>query len=437
MAFGGTRRFVGIGFGAIQAGLFLYEAYRSGEYTVPVVVDVRPELIEALRANAGHYGLNIARRDQIDAVQVGSVEIMNSTEGADRGRIIEAISRADEASTALPSVDTYRSGGEGSPHVLLAAGLARRRPERPLVIYCAENHNRAAALLEEAVLDATAPVDRDRVRAGARFADTVIGKMSGLITDPAELRTLGLAPMTPASPAAFLVEEFNHIQVSRACLDPRCAEALPPGIAALHPVDDLAPFAAAKLFGHNATHALAGYLGRLLGLRLVADLTGVPGALAFLRSTFVEESGRALSRRYGGVDPLFTPVGYAGFADDLLERMVNPFLADTIERAARDPRRKLGWDDRLIGTIRLGLEVGVQMPGYAMGAAAALVDLDSAVLAGDDAGVGAKLRSLWPADVNPQVSHAVADLVGHGMSDLGRWRVEGFDGVCLDAAGRK
>ncbi|MEZ4612253.1 MAG: hypothetical protein R2838_18735 [Caldilineaceae bacterium] len=33
----------------------------------------------------------------------------------------------------------------------------------------------------------------------------------------------------------------------------------------------------------------------------------------------------------------------AAYADDLIARMVNPFLRDGVARVARDPARKLGW----------------------------------------------------------------------------------------------
>ena len=55
----------------------------------------------------------------------------------------------------------------------------------------------------------------------------------------------------------------------------------------------------------------------------------------------------------------------------LLERMLNPHLRDTVERVTRDARRKLGWSDRLVGTMRLALEHGITPRGYAAGAAAA------------------------------------------------------------------
>jgi mannitol-1-phosphate 5-dehydrogenase len=428
MAFTGTTRFAGFGFGAIQAGLFLYEAYQCGQYSPPLVVDVRADLVESLRSNDGHYRLNIARRDRIDTVDVGPVAVADSTQACDRTRIVEAISSADEASTALPSIDFYRTDQPSSPHVLLGEGLMRRRSARPLVVFCAENHRRAGALLEEAVLESVSPPERDRIRRRARFVDTVIGKMSGVVTEQSELLSLGLAPVTPSMPAAFLVEEFNHILTSRIGAPGRRGGAFGPMVAVLQPVDDLAPFAAAKLFGHNATHALAAYLGRLLGLRLMADFTTVPGAMAFLRAAFLDESGQALVRRYSAADPLFTPLGFEGFADDLLVRMVNPFLADTIERAARDPVRKLGWDDRLIGTIRLGRDEGIPMPSYAMGAAAALAELDPEVMTIDPSAVEQLLRSCWPDGADLRESQSVVELVQQGLRDLRRWLVTGFDG---------
>jgi len=55
--------------------------------------------------------------------------------------------------------------------------------------------------------------------------------------------------------------------------------------------------------------------------------------------------------------------------------MTNPFLRDAVERVTRDTRRKLGWDDRLIGTMRLALGQGIQPQRYARGAAAAVRQL--------------------------------------------------------------
>ncbi len=443
MSFDGSRRLVGLGFGPIQAGLFVYEAQGTGAYAPPLVVDVRHDLVAGLRAASGSFVVNIAHPRGIEAAAVGPVEALDSRVSEDRVRVIEGIAQADELATALPSVAFYRSDAPWSPHRLIGEALLRRTRARPLIVFCAENHRGAASLLEAAVLDGVERVDRAVVASRARFVDTVIGKMSGVIDDTTEVAALGLLTVTPSLPQAFVVESFDRILVAR--VDPANGPgALHPGIPVLREVDDLAPFEAAKLLGHNATHALAGFLGMLLGLERVADLEAVPGAMGFLRTAFIDESGAVLIARHGGGDPLFSAQGYAAFADDLLARMVNPYLADTIARASRDPRRKLGWDDRLVGLLRLGLVEDVPTPRYAMGVAAGLEllareDALAADQPGDDGGTARVatragrpagpidlLQGCWPADIDAREAAAVVAVVEEGRAWLERWRLGGF-----------
>jgi len=68
-------------------------------------------------------------------------------------------------------------------------------------------------------------------------------------------------------------------------------------------------------------------------------------------------------------------VGYGAYVEDLMERMMNPHLRDAVNRITRDTRRKLGWDDRLVGTMRVALSQGITPERYARGAAAALRQL--------------------------------------------------------------
>ena len=195
--------------------------------------------------------------------------------------------------------------------------------------------------------------------------------------------------------------------------------------------ENLLPFEEAKLFGHNATHALAAYLGGLLKLQRIADVTTVPGMMEFLRSAFLEESGQSLIHRYAGIDPLFTPSGYATYVDDLLYRMVNPYLADTVERVGRDVERKLGWDDRLVGTLRLGIVEGIMPRRYAIGTAAALVRLDPDLLH-NQADPGERLMSLWgDTQRDPDQENAVLALTRDSLTRLRRWYIDGEESVSL------
>ena len=393
MSLTGNRTFVGFGFGAIQAGLFLYEAYQSGNFGRLVAAEVLPDRVDAVRRADGRYGLNIAHEDGIERMEIGPVEIYNPQVDEDRAQIVAAVAQAEEMATAIPSVRWYASPGPGSLHRTLAAGLREKiRQSGPLaVIYAAENHNHAAELLTEAVFGVIPAEEQEAVQGQVRFLNTVIGKMSGVKTEPAEPESLDLRPITPDIPTAFLVEAFNHILISRIDFGP---QPFIRGIEVFEEKDDLLPFEEAKLYGHNGVHALAAYLGGLRGHKFMADIREDAALMALLRAAFIEESGGALVRKYAGADPLFTSAGYTAYADDLLGRMTNPWLRDTVERVGRDPARKLGWEDRLVGTMRLALAQNIQPERFALGAAAALRRLGLPPDATDEA-ICTRLQSIW------------------------------------------
>jgi mannitol-1-phosphate 5-dehydrogenase len=408
MGLDGKHTYVGFGFGAIQAGLFLYEAYQSGNFARLVTAEVMPEMIAAVRADGGYFQINIAHADHVEAARIGPIELYNPNLPEERAQLIDAIADAHEIGTAVPSVKAYASDSEASLHRVLAAGILRKAEINGgrAVIYTAENNNQAAEILHghvvEALGEATAALEH------VRFLNTVVGKMSGLAEGNASL-----APVTAANSRAWLVEAFNRILITQVDF----AEAFQRGISVFEEKHDLYPFEEAKLYGHNATHALGAYLARLNDLHSMDQLRAHPRILALMRDAFLNESGAALLQKYVGVDPLFTPDGYAAYADDLLARMTNPFLCDTVERVGRDPVRKLGWDDRLIGTMRLALQQGTVPKGYALGAAAALHWLDPA------RPPRALLLETW-GDAAPASDEreAVLGLVENAYAELETWR---------------
>jgi mannitol-1-phosphate 5-dehydrogenase len=423
----GCRTFVGFGFGPIQAGLFLYEAFRSGNFSRLIVAEVLPEVVEAVRRAEGWYSVNVAHSDRVEIARVGPVEIENPAVEHDRRRIIAALAEAEEISTAVPSVQFYVSDRGGSLHRLLAEGLRRKAASSGprAVVYAAENHNQAAEILEKAVLDAVPASEAARVKSRARFLNTVIGKMSGAISDIESLEAQGLAPMADGERRCFLVETFNRILVSKVWFE----DAKPSfrrGIEVFEEKPDLLPFEEAKLYGHNATHALAAYLSGLRGLERMAALRHFPGLLQFLRAAFLQESGAALIRKHAGKDRVFTPEGYREYADDLLDRMTNPFLRDTVERVGRDPQRKVGWDDRLVGTMRVCLREGVVPRRFAVGAAAALAKLDPEFI--PKATPAAHwLEPLWGDAATPaEEKRVVLELIEDARGFLKRWCASGF-----------
>lgn len=353
------RVFVGFGFGAIQGGLFLYEAFRSDNFARLVVAEVMPDTVKALRDSGGTYAVNVATPAGIEIHNVSGIEVYNPHDPADRLQLVKALSEADEIGTALPSVEFFDRGGTASVAQLLAEAFRNRT--KPGVIYAAENHNHAAELLEQAVRQ-----HQPALTASVQFLNTVIGKMSGVVTDTGEITTQGLAPITKTLPRALLVEAFNRILITKIHLP-----GFQRGLSVFEEKPDLLPFEEAKLYGHNATHALLGYLANEKGLRFMSEIAADPQLMTIGREAFLKESGGALIHKYAGRDPLFTEAGFRAYAEDLLARMVNPYLRDAVERVIRDPRRKLGWHDRLIGTMRLALVAGITPTRFAQGASAA------------------------------------------------------------------
>ncbi len=366
----GSKKFLGFGFGPIQGGLFLREAYRSGSFNRMVIAEIQPEIVQTLRKEGGMFTVNIAYHDHIEHEEIGPVEIYNPEIPEDQMRIISGIAEADEIATAIPSVSFYKSRGSGSIDRMIAQGIRLKKETAgpDCVVYTAENHNRAAEILQEHVMKLLAEPERDWAEEHVQFLNTVIGKMSQVVKDPAEIQEKELATVTQGLKKAFQVEAFNRILISKIELKAPFQR----GIKAFEEKEDLLPFEEAKLFGHNAAHALIGYTGRALGLRFVSDIEDVPGFVSFIKNAFIKESGDSLIRKYRGCDPLFTEEGWRLYTDDLIERMMNPFLGDRIERVIRDPARKLGWNDRLVGCMRLAFSQGVQPSRYAFGAAAAL-----------------------------------------------------------------
>ncbi len=356
------RVFVGFGFGPIQAGLFVSEAFAGGNFSRLVVAEIDPALVDAVRANDGCYCVNVAGPEGIHVQHISGLEIYNPNVEHDRTALLDALTQAAEISTSLPAVNFYNTG-EHSVASLIAEAV-RRDNARARIIYAAENNNHAAEILQDKVqAGLAAPLPPN-----VQFLNTVIGKMSQVVVGAEAIASMHLTPITPGLDRAFLVEAFNRILISRVRI-PNFARGIEPFIEK----DDLLPFEEAKLYGHNAIHALLAYMGAAKGCTSMTELRHDAAVMRIARDAFLSESGAALIKKYGHLnDPLFTEAGYRAYAEDLLERMTNPWLADTIARAGRDPRRKLGYHDRIFGTMDLALSQGIRPKNMALGALAGI-----------------------------------------------------------------
>jgi mannitol-1-phosphate 5-dehydrogenase len=121
-----------------------------------------------------------------------------------------------------------------------------------------------------------------------------------------------------------------------------------------------------KLYTFSAGHATTAYLGSLKGYHYIH--TAIRDREIY--ETVMEamrEGQRGLRARYGPE--------LAGSEDELQQiaaRFENAALNDPIARVGRDPRRKLGTEERLVGAARLAEEAGISPEKLALATAAAL-----------------------------------------------------------------
>lgn len=358
--------FTGFGFGPIQGGLFAKEAFQSSNFSRMAVAEIDAKIVEAVKANKGSYYVNVAKTDGIEALKIDNVELLNPNVPADRKILLEVLKQSTEIATCLPSIKFYESGDENSVASLVAEGLQIGKA-KATIVYAAENNNHAAEILQKAIASRTNTPLRENVQ----YLNTVIGKMSRVVTDPAEIAGLNLATIAPGLNRAFLVEQFNRILVSRTTINDFWL-----GIEVFIEKDDLLPFEEAKLYGHNAIHSLLGFIGAVKGATAMTELKDDKAVMEIGRAAFLQESGAALIRKYAHLeDELFTEAGYRNYAEDLLERMTNPYLGDTVARVTRDIRRKLEIDGRIFGTMQLALEYDIEPQNMALGAVAGIAVL--------------------------------------------------------------
>ena len=126
--------------------------------------------------------------------------------------------------------------------------------------------------------------------------------MCSVVVDAERIRNEGLRPVTDESPKAFLVEAFDRILIeSKTPADFRR------GLERFVPKEDLDPFAQTKFLGHNAIHAMLGYLAKDKGIEFMHEVGEDSSLMKKAKEAFLNEAGTGLIKEYAGVeDELFS-----------------------------------------------------------------------------------------------------------------------------------
>ena len=230
----------------------------------------------------------------------------------------------------------------------VALGAARRRDEgdRPLNLILCENQLHSSKILRDAVMAQKHPPVLDHFG----LVESVIGRMVPL-PDPSR----------GGDPLEVRAEDYMKLPLDAAAIRGEL-----PVHPAFRPVSPFEPWVERKLFLTNMGHATAAYVGDLFGCNTIAEAMQVEAVASVVR-TAMEAASAALSMAHA-----FPLPELLDETKDLLIRFANPGLEDTVSRVGRDPGRKLGREDRLIGAAFLCLKSGQNPAPVCVGIAAAL-----------------------------------------------------------------
>jgi len=319
-------------FGAGKIGRsFIGQLFSKGEYEV-VFVDVYKPVIEALNQKR-EYKVIIKEHEE----SVIWVENVRGVWANDQESVIREIQNADLVAVSV--------GQNGLPGImpLIAGALIQRfesDPEAPIDIIIAENLRNAAEYFDYELIRLLPENYPFKNLVG--LVETSIGKMVPI------MQKIDLEEDL----LQVFAEAYNTL-----ILDKNGFKNAIPEVEGLAPKENMKAWVDRKLFIHNLGHAAAAYLGYSYnpGFRFIYEALDVPEIYEQVREA-MKQSAAAMFANYPAD---FTETALTAHIDDLLKRFCNRALGDTIFRVGCDLPRKLGPDDRLVGAIKLAMEMNL------------------------------------------------------------------------------
>lgn len=329
------------GAGKIARGFIAHLLHLSGEDFI--FVEKAQGLVDLINKR-DRYSINILgapeKNETITGVKALSFE--------ESDRVIEAISKASAVFTAV--------GGKNLNEIvpLLAKGIEARfriQNEEYINIVTCENWKQPARILEEGILGQLDRGFGDEFSKYVGVTEAVIMR-SAIEADPEALKE---------DPLIVNVQDFWELPIDASRL-----KGTLPAIRGIKLVEAFEGFLERKFYTYNAANGTVSYLGYIKGYEKIADAAHDRDILEILAGVY-EETSRALSAKHK-----FPLEDQLAFTKTSLKKLQDYTIVDFIERNARDPIRKLGPDDRLVGSARLVLEYGITPYNLATAIAAAL-----------------------------------------------------------------
>lgn len=324
----------------------------AGGFVAPVFRAAGWELTLAGRNEAFVQAINDGRGVWLNIAGEGKDRWLDGVTAVslDDNDLARLVAEADLIATAVGPASLSAVGRLLAP--MLRARL--EATDAPINIVTFENHRRAPELLASGLLHADLSLAR---QIGRRIG--MGGAVVWRIISQREVSDRGVR---------FTANAENECRVDALSLVPGASplDGSVPGLDLVRSFDD---HMIEKLWVFNAGHCAAAYLGWAAGFETVDAAMAQPEIREAVASV-VGEAQEALAAYTDG-QPGSSRLP-ARSRDAILACYVDSVLRDPIVRVAREPRRKLAVDDRLIGPAIALLAVGARPNALAVAAAAAL-----------------------------------------------------------------
>ncbi len=292
----------------------------------------------------GQYTVNILGNPDKNTIVTNAKALKFSQESG----IAQAIAQADCIFNAV--------GGKNLGQIVpfLTAGIELRAKEnpKPLNIVTCENWKQPADILYQGIQQTISPEYLSFFEENVGITEAVI--MRSAIEATADL--------LEKDPLIVNVQNFWELPYDAS----RLKAPLPEAMICQKPIWEFTGFLERKFYTYNAANGTTSFVGALLGYQYIADAAHDERILALLDGVY-RETATALSRKHNlSFDDQWA------FTRTSLRKLQDRNIVDYIERNARDPMRKLGPDDRLVGSARMCMEYGVQPDSLAVAIACAM-----------------------------------------------------------------
>ncbi|MFD1136353.1 mannitol-1-phosphate 5-dehydrogenase [Paenibacillus urinalis] len=329
------KKAIQFGAGNIGRG-FIGALLSQADYHV-VFADINEEMINELNHKKS-YQIHILDLEQRQETITNVSGVLSN--GPD---IVNTIEEADIITTAV------------GPNVLkiiastLAAGIEARRAsgQGTLNIIACENMVGASSHLKEQVYTHLSAEARAYAEEHVGFANCSVDRI--------------VPPYEGENGLDVGVESFYEWIVEEPSLKGET-----PHIPGMKLTDNLLAYVQRKLFTLNTGHAITAYLGFLAGTDTIEESINNEAIREVVRQA-MEESGEALIKKHG-----FDKDEHYTYIDKIENRFKNPYIRDEVIRVGREPLRKLGRNDRLVGPANMAIEYRLPHEGLLTGIAAAL-----------------------------------------------------------------